>query len=116
MLRLMIAALITLTIWVVLILLKKPIERFVSPVLQKVFDVIFDPVVEFRRKRHRKKLEDRIAAGHDRYFEELRSLQSYGPDAESIEPPVTYFQKVSANIFIFCFATYHIYKIIPENI
>lgn len=29
--------------------------------------------------RHRAKLEDRLSAGEDRYFEELRELQAYDP-------------------------------------
>ena len=34
---------------------------------------------ERRVERHCARLEDRLRAGHDRYFEELRGLQAYDP-------------------------------------
>lgn len=32
-----------------------------------------------RVARHARRMEDRLAAGEDRYFEELRELQAYNP-------------------------------------
>jgi hypothetical protein len=40
---------------------------------------------ESAAEKHRAKLADRLAAGEDRYFEELRELQAYAPAAEPLD-------------------------------
>ncbi|HEY5724282.1 MAG TPA: hypothetical protein VIT45_18375 [Allosphingosinicella sp.] len=65
--------------WVILDLIK--------PVLVLIFALalLFFPEWSARRARriHAEKLADRLAAGEDRYFEELRALQAYPPPAPS---------------------------------
>ncbi len=63
-----VAILITATIYMIVWILRAPIERFLGRSL-----------FERRRQRHERLLADRLAAGHDRYFEELRALQAYPP-------------------------------------
>ncbi len=112
--RLVIAALMTLTLYAVFIIFKNPLKHVFAKTIGKLIVKISDPWVSFRRKRHQEKLDRRIAAGSDRYFEELRTLQAYDPDTPSIQPPQSVFQKVSFDIFVFAIITFQIYKIISE--
>ncbi len=114
--RLTLAVFITLTLYAVIVMFKTPLKYACEKTIGKVIDRIFDPWMSFRRRQHQKRLDRRIAAGSDRYFEELRTLQAYDPDVVLIQPPQSLRQKVASNIIIFVFITFHIYKIIPENI
>lgn len=75
--------------------------------LDKTVDALADlpPFLNFKNwqiKRHDKKLAARLARGHDRYFEELRTLRSYDPAIRRKTPFTLGTCLALAAISVFC--------------
>ena len=82
----------------------------ISPVADRLLG---RPWHAWQVSRHRKRLNERLAAGEDRYFEELRSLEAYDPSRQS--PPKKGVLDRLGTVFIFALVTHQIYRILPES-
>lgn len=79
----------------------------ISPVTDRL---IGRPWHAWQVSRHRRRLNERLAAKEDRYFEELRSLEAYGQS-----PPRNGVLDRLGALFIFALVTDQIYRILPES-
>jgi hypothetical protein len=83
----------------------------ISPVTDRL---LLRPWHSWQVRRHKKLLAERLAAGKDRYFEELRSLQTYDPDRQGSLTKKGLFNHL-AELFFFAMLSHQIYRMLPEN-
>lgn len=82
----------------------------ISPVTDRILG---RPWHAWQVSRHRRRLNERQAAKEDRYFEELRSLETYDPNRRS--PPKKGVLDRLGTLFIFALVTHQVYLILPES-
>ena len=101
--RVAVAIIITLAIYAIIFFLGLICDRYLGR-----------PWDAWRVKVHKRRLENRLNAGHDRFFEELRSLEAYDPSRTLPESNNRY-TKYLAHLVLLALIAFKAYRFIPEN-
>jgi hypothetical protein len=74
------AAIMAALIWVFASLLGRLLRRYARSKACSWMPLLWEGYMAWRRRRFQARLARRLAAGKDRYFEELRSILAWDPD------------------------------------